>query len=108
MPRIKIKGLVDLEMSRNVQNIVNLIANIIAFAVSLVISFFISPYIVKNLGAEANGFVTLANNFVSYATLARTALNAIGSRYIIVNYHKEKFEEANNQKYKLERSKGTC
>lgn len=95
MAKRKFKSLVDLEMSRNVQNIVNLIANIIAFAVSLVISFFISPYIVKNLGAEANGFVTLANNFVSYATLARTALNAIGSRYIIVNYHKDKFEEAN-------------
>ncbi|MCM1115064.1 MAG: oligosaccharide flippase family protein [Clostridium sp.] len=88
-------SLAEMEMSRSVQNIVNLSANILAFAISLVVSFFISPYIVKNLGAEANGFVTLANNFVSYATLVKTALNAIGSRYIIVAYHEDELDKAN-------------
>lgn len=87
--------LINWQMSSNVQMFVNLGANILAFAVSLGISFFLSPYIVKNLGAEANGFVTLANNFVSYATLVKTALNAAGSRFIIVAYHRGEIDKAN-------------
>lgn len=87
--------LVDLEMSRNVQSIVNVIANVLSFGIAIAISFFISPYIVRTLGAEANGFVTLANNFVAYATLLKTALNGVGSRYIIVEYHKGNIEKAN-------------
>lgn len=87
--------LINLQIPRNLQMFVNLAANLLAFAVTLGISFFLSPYIVKNLGAEANGFVTLANNFVSYATLVKIALNAVGSRYIIVSYHRGEFEKAN-------------
>lgn len=87
--------LVNIQMTRNVQMFVNLAANILAFVISLGISFFLSPYIVKNLGAEANGYVTLANNFVSYATLVKTALNAVGSRFIIVCYHRGEINKAN-------------
>lgn len=95
MQKKKFKGLVNLEMSRAMQDVVNMTANLLAFVISLVISFFISPYIVKNLGAEANGFVTLANNFVSYAALIKTALNAIGSRFIIVAFHQGDVKKAN-------------
>ena len=87
--------LVDLEMSRNMQSVVNVVANVLSFGIAIVISFFISPYIVRTLGAEANGFVTLANNFVAYATLLKTALNGVGSRFIIVEYHKGNIEKAN-------------
>lgn len=87
-------SLVEWEMTRNMQSLVNVVANVLSFGISLVISFFISPYIVKSLGAEANGFVTLANNFVAYATLLKTALNGVGSRYIIVAYHKGDKEKA--------------
>lgn len=89
------RTLVELEFTRNVQLALNLIANIIAFGVSAGVGFFLSPYIVKHLGAEANGFVTLANNFVSYATLIKTALNTLASRFIIVSYHRGEIEKAN-------------
>lgn len=92
--KFKASKLVNMEMSRNVQSIVNMMANILAFCISLVISFFISPYIVRTLGAEANGFVTLANNFISFATLLRTALNGVGTRYIIIEYNKGNIEKA--------------
>ena len=85
----------SLDESRNTQMIINLIANLISFAVTLGISFFLSPYIVQKLGAEANGFITLANNFISYATLVKTALNSVGSRYIIVAYHRGEIDKVN-------------
>lgn len=87
--------LIDIEMPRSIQSIVNMIANIISYVISLFISFFLTPYIVRTLGAEATGFFSLAMNFVSYATLVRTALNGVGSRYIIVSFHKGKIDEAN-------------
>lgn len=90
-----VKFLKSLDESRNIQMIINLIANLISFAVTLGISFFLSPYIVQKLGAEANGFVTLANNFISYATLVKTALNSVGSRYIIVAYHRGEIDKVN-------------
>lgn len=93
--KLKASKLVSMEMSRNVQSIVNMIANVLAFGISLVISFFLSPYIVRTLGAEANGFVNLANNFISYAALLRTALNGVGTRYIIIEYNKGNVEKAN-------------
>ena len=47
------------------QMYINLIAQTIAYAVNLGISFFLTPYIVNHIGVEANGFVGLANNFIS-------------------------------------------
>ncbi len=84
-----------MEFSDNKQRIVNLSANIISFAISMAISFFLSPYIVKHLGAEANGYSNLAANFVSYANIVKAALNSIGSRYIIKAYHQGDFDKAN-------------
>lgn len=92
--KLKFTKLVDLEISRNKQTMLNMIANAMSFAISLVISFFLSPYIVRKLGAEANGFVTLATNFVNYAALIRTALNGVGTRFIMVSYHKGDYEGA--------------
>ena len=44
----------------------NLISSIVVFATQLSISFFLTPFILKNLGNEAFGFLTLANSIVSY------------------------------------------
>lgn len=93
--RKNVKFLKQLDESRNIQMMINLIANLVSFAVTLGISFFLSPYIVQKLGAEANGFITLANNFISYATLVKTALNSVGSRYIIVSYHRGEIDKVN-------------
>lgn len=65
---------------------INMLSSVLSFVVTLGISFFISPYIVNHLGAEANGFTTLANDFISYATLLKVAINSMGSRFITISY----------------------
>ena len=84
-------------MKRTKQLIINMSANFVSFGVSLLISFFLSPYIVRTVGVEANGFVTLANNFVSYAGLITIALNSMAGRYITISVAKG--DEAETNKY---------
>ena len=67
---------------------INLIASIVSFSVNVGINFFLSPFLVRELGVEAYGFIGLANNFVQYATIITAALNAISGRFISVEYHK--------------------
>jgi len=74
---------------------INLSSNIISFFVATGISFFLSPYIVRNVGAEAYGFVSLANNFVTYIALATIALNSMAGRFITINFHQNDLEGAN-------------
>ena len=62
---------------------------------NLLIGFVLSPYIVRNIGVEANGFVTLASNFVTYASLIVTALNSMAARYITISYVQKDFKRAN-------------
>ncbi|OFV71348.1 putative membrane protein EpsK [Acetobacterium wieringae] len=62
--------------------------------ISIAINFFLSPYIVSQLGTEANGFTQLANNFVMYATLITVALNSMAGRFIAIEYHRGKPKEA--------------
>lgn len=73
---------------------INLIAQIIAFGVNLCISFFLTPYIVENIGVEANGFIGLANNFIEYAQLITVALNSMAGRFITIRYHQDDKEGA--------------
>ena len=82
-------------LSKNRELIINLISSIVVFGVNLIINFCLSPYIVKSLGVEANGFVTLANNFVSYASLATLALNSMAGRFITIKVHQNDIEGAN-------------
>lgn len=73
---------------------INMIFSTLSFALSVFISFFITPYITANLGAEAYGFVKLANDFVSYASLASIALNSMASRFIMLERERGNREEA--------------
>ena len=81
-------------MRNNKQLATNLIANIISFGVSFGISFFLSPYIISNVGKEALGFVSLANDFVNYIALFTIALNSMASRFITIKIHKNELEDA--------------
>ncbi len=81
-------------MNHKYTTIFNLISNLFSFAASIAIGFFLSPYIIKHLGAEANGFTQLANNFVNYASLITIALNSVAGRFISIEYHKGHKEEA--------------
>lgn len=70
-------------------------ASILAYVINFAISFFLSPYIVKNVGVDAYGFVGLANNFISYATLITIAVNAMASRFVTIKLCEKDYEGAN-------------
>ena len=82
------------EKASGKQMSINLIASIIAFGVNVGINFFLTPFLVKELGEEAYGFIGLANNFVQYATIITAALNSISGRFISIEYHKGRKEKA--------------
>lgn len=82
-------------MGKNRKTIINLFCSLAVLVTNMLISFFLSPYIVKNIGVEANGFVTLANNFVTYAQLIVTALNGMSARFITIEYVRKNYKKAN-------------
>lgn len=82
-------------MGRSKQMLVNLAASIVVFLVQFFISFWLSPFVVEQLGEEAYGFITLANNFTQYATLIAVSINSMSSRFISLAYHQGDKEKAN-------------
>lgn len=58
------------------------------------ISFAITPYITNTLGTEAYGFVSLARTFANYASIITVAVNSVATRYISVEYHQRRIENA--------------
>ena len=73
---------------------INVIASLISFAVTTGINFFLTPFLTKELGTEAYGFIGLANNFVQYATVITSALNSMSGRFISLAYHRGDKEKA--------------
>lgn len=74
---------------------INIVSGLAVLVTNVGISFFLSPYIIRTIGVEANGFVNLANNFVTYAGLIVTALNAMAARFITIAYIKKDYQTAN-------------
>lgn len=75
---------------------ITIVLGTIAVFVNCFISLFITPRITNTIGIESYGYVTLAKNFVAYATILTTALNSYASRYMSIAYlkgDKEKFRE---------------
>lgn len=70
-------------------------ANILTFIINTGISFFLSPFIVRNVGVDAYGFIGLANNFISYATLITVAVNSLSGRFVTVKIYENDMESAN-------------
>ena len=68
-------------------------ASLLSCLVSLGISFLITPTVIYKLGSEAQGFVTMANNFVSYAAIAAMARNSMAGRFITVKIHQNDADE---------------
>jgi Membrane protein involved in the export of O-antigen and teichoic acid len=83
------------ELTKSKQLAVNMISALVSYGLSLMISFFLSPYIINRVGVEANGYITLANNFVTYASLLTIALNSMASRFVTIKLEQGKLEEAN-------------
>jgi len=82
-------------MGQNKQLFMNLLSSIIAFTVSMGISFILTPYIIRNIGVEANGFVLLGSNIINYVSLVTIALNSMSGRYITIEIHKGNWVLAN-------------
>lgn len=82
-------------MSRNKQITINLVTSILAFIINMGISFFLTPYITKNIGIEAYGFISLGSQFINYASLVSIALNSMAGRFITIEIHRENWEAAN-------------
>ena len=81
-------------MTKNEQSMLNIIGAMIVVLVNVCINFFLSPFIVEHLGVEANGYITLANNFVSYFTLITVALDSMAGRFMLIELRKGNIEEA--------------
>lgn len=82
-------------LSKNKQLIINLVATIISMIINYGISFFFTPYLIRETGGEAYGFVSLANNMVNYATIVTIALNSVAGRFITIRMHQNNKEVAN-------------
>ncbi|MCD8241331.1 MAG: lipopolysaccharide biosynthesis protein [Lachnospiraceae bacterium] len=82
-------------VSKSKQIMVNMAASLFSTLVSLAISFVLSPIIIARLDYEAYGFMTLANDFVSYANIAPMALTSMAVRFIPVSLTRGDYEEAN-------------
>lgn len=82
-------------MDKNKQMTINLVSGIVLLIVNVIISFFLYPHIIETLGEEAYGFVSLANNFVNYASVVTIALNSMASRFLTIAVHKGNEKEAN-------------
>ena len=74
---------------------INLFANILALLINMGISFFLVPYVTKNVGEEAYGFVTLGNNFVNYVSMVTISLNAMSGRFVTIAVHRKEYDKAN-------------
>jgi len=91
-----VQRVIKSEFSRNKQHAINVVASLINMLVGALISFFLTPYIVKTIGVEANGFVSLANSFIAYATVASTALNSMAGRFIMMALYRNDEEKVSN------------
>jgi len=80
--------------SQQRQTLVNILAAIIVFTINTGINLLLSPFIVRTLGVSANGYIQLANNFITYASLVTIALNSMSSRFITVEYHQKNINKA--------------
>lgn len=81
-------------MKNKRETLINIFAALITLGVQMFISFWLSPFVVGKLGEEAYGFINLANNFISYASLVSVAINSMASRYISVEYNSGNKEKA--------------
>lgn len=83
------------QRSDGIQYLISVLLVLFAAVVNYGILLVITPYITENLGTEAYGFVTLAKTFANYATVVTVAINAVATRYITVEYHKNNISRAN-------------
>ena len=83
-----------MEKRDNRQFFVNILASILAFIVNAGIQFFVTPILTKNVGDEAYSFITIANDFTSFAGIFASILNSVAARFISVEFYKKNKDKA--------------
>ena len=81
-------------MSTKRKMALNLVCSLASFFTSLLINFILSPYIVKTIGVEANGFISLGNNFITYISLITIAISSMSARFVTVSVYEKKKNDA--------------
>lgn len=82
-------------MDSNKQLFINTILTGINFLIGLAITFFLTPYIVRELGRAAYGFIALTSSIVDYTSIMTIALNAMAGRFVSINYMQGNIKDAN-------------
>ncbi|MCI5596615.1 MAG: oligosaccharide flippase family protein [Lachnospiraceae bacterium] len=72
----------------------NMVSVIVAFVVSIAINFVTTPILNKALGDEAYGFIGMANDFITYATIISSVFNSVAGRFISFELHRDKVDRA--------------
>lgn len=73
-----------------------MIFNAVSFGINLAISFFLTPYIVREIGREAYGFIPLISNMIGYTSIITTAVGSMAGRFITMRIYQNDYEEANS------------
>ena len=87
--------IITANLSNAEQSVLNILGALIVVIINTCINFVLSPFITECLGVEANGYITLANNFISYFGLITTALDSMAGRFMLIAIRKNDIEEAN-------------
>lgn len=74
---------------------INTISNLIAFVISIGVNFFFTPYLIKVLGVQAYGFISLGNDFIQYLNIFIIAFSSMAGRFITIKFHEDNILEAN-------------
>lgn len=82
-------------MGKNSRVMVNVVCSVMVLVTNILIGFWLSPFVVANIGVEANGFISFANSFTTYAQLIVGALNSMAARFITIAYIKRDYAKAN-------------
>lgn len=85
----------NIELSDRKLTLLNIGSGIGVLIFNMGVNFLLSPYIVATLGEEANGFMQLANNFVSYVSLITIAFNSMAGRFVSISFHKGDLDSVN-------------
>lgn len=63
--------------------VLNILSVFVALAVLVFNNIIISPYLVRTLGVESQGFIQLSNNITTLISIIAQVINAFGGRFII-------------------------
>lgn len=77
------------------RTLISIFCSVMVLITNSVVNFLMTPFIVSNIGVDANGFITLANDFITYVNLIVIALNSMAARFITIEYVRKDYEKAN-------------